>query len=198
MNELALKTVNEQKKNRNYSEPLILSQFVRAVLENLYTLCVFSHVWLFATSWTVASQAPLSLEFSRQEYWSGLPFTTPGDLPNPGIDLASFVSPSLVGRFLPLGHLGSPHFITWSKFIGDGREWEWLDSITDSMDMNLNKIQKVVEDRVAWHPTVHGIAKSLTQFSNWTTTTSIDGVYYFLLLSTVFIFLCPYQTGISA
>lgn len=44
MNELALKTVNKQKKNRNYSEPLILSQFVRAVLENLYTLCVFSHV----------------------------------------------------------------------------------------------------------------------------------------------------------
>ena len=42
-------------------------------------------VWLFATPWTVAYQAPLSMEFSRQEYWSGLPFPSPGDLPNPGI-----------------------------------------------------------------------------------------------------------------
>ena len=81
------------------------------------------------------------------------------------------------------------------------RGWQWmgwLGGITDSMDMNLNKIQKMVEDRFAWHPKIHGIAKSLTQFSNWTTTTSTDGVYYFLLLSTVFMFLCPYQTGISA
>ena len=44
-----------------------------------------SRVLLFATPWTVASQAPPSLGFSRQEYWSGLPFPSPGDLPNPGI-----------------------------------------------------------------------------------------------------------------
>ena len=44
-----------------------------------------SHVQLFVTSWTVAYQVPLSMEFSRQEYWSGLPFPSPGDLPNPGI-----------------------------------------------------------------------------------------------------------------
>ena len=42
-------------------------------------------VRLFATSWTAALQAPLSMGFSRQEYWSGLPFPSPGDLPNPGI-----------------------------------------------------------------------------------------------------------------
>ena len=46
---------------------------------------VLSHVQLFVTPWTVACQAPLSMEFSKQEYWSGLPFPTPGDLPNPGI-----------------------------------------------------------------------------------------------------------------
>ena len=45
-----------------------------------------SPVWLFATPWTVACQAPLSMEFSRQEYWSALPFPSPGDLPNPGIE----------------------------------------------------------------------------------------------------------------
>ena len=47
---------------------------------------LLSHVWLFATPWTVDHQAPLSMEFSRQEYWSGLPFPSPGDLPNPRID----------------------------------------------------------------------------------------------------------------
>ena len=44
-----------------------------------------SRVRLFVTPWTVAYQAPLSMRFSRQEYWSGLPFPSPGDLPNPGI-----------------------------------------------------------------------------------------------------------------
>ena len=45
-----------------------------------------SRVRLFVTLWTVAHQAPLSMEFSRQEYWSGLPFPSPGDLPDPGIE----------------------------------------------------------------------------------------------------------------
>jgi len=45
--------------------------------------CVLSHVRLFATSWTVACQAPLSMGFSKQEYWSGLPFFPSGDLPDP-------------------------------------------------------------------------------------------------------------------
>ena len=45
-----------------------------------------SRVWFFATSWTVTHQAPLSMEFSRQEYWSGLPISPSGDLPHPGIE----------------------------------------------------------------------------------------------------------------
>ena len=48
-----------------------------------------SRVQLFATPWTVAYQVPLSMGFSRQEYWSGLPFPSPGDLPNPGIEPGS-------------------------------------------------------------------------------------------------------------
>jgi len=48
-----------------------------------------SHVRLFVTLWTVAYQAPLSMGFSRQEYWSGVPFPSPGDLPNPGIEPGS-------------------------------------------------------------------------------------------------------------
>ena len=55
---------------------------------------------LFVILWTVARQAPLSMGFSRQEYWSGLPCLPPGDLPNPGIEPASLMSPaSWAGRF---------------------------------------------------------------------------------------------------
>ena len=60
-------------------------------------ICVlsrFSHVWLFESLWTVAHQAPLSMGFSSQEYWSGLPCPSPGDLPNPRIEPASLPSPS--------------------------------------------------------------------------------------------------------
>ena len=53
-------------------------------------------VWLFATPWTVAHQAPLPMGFSRQEYWSGLPFPSPRDLPDPGL---VYVSPALADRF---------------------------------------------------------------------------------------------------
>ena len=58
---------------------------------------------LFATPWTVASQAPLYMEFSKQEYWSALPFAPPGDLPNPGIRP---MSPALAGRFFTTESLG--------------------------------------------------------------------------------------------
>ena len=58
-----------------------------------------SHVWLFATLWTIACQAPLSMGFSRQEYQRGLPWPLPGDLPDPGTEPTSLASPSLVGGF---------------------------------------------------------------------------------------------------
>ena len=51
----------------------------------------------FVIPWTVAHQVPLSIEFSRQDYWSGLPFHTPGDLPDPGIEPGSPVSPAFAG-----------------------------------------------------------------------------------------------------
>ena len=62
-------------------------------------LSSFSHVRLSETPWTVACQAPLSLGFSRQEYWSGLLCPPPGDLPDPGIEPASLMSPTLEGGF---------------------------------------------------------------------------------------------------
>ena len=59
----------------------------------------FSCVQLFVTLWTVVHQAPLSMGFSRQEYWSGFPCSPPGDLPNPGIEPESPTSPALAGGF---------------------------------------------------------------------------------------------------
>ena len=54
---------------------------------------------MFVTPWTVACQVPLSMGFSRQEYWSGLPLPSPGDLHNPGIEPVSVMSPALAGGF---------------------------------------------------------------------------------------------------
>ena len=64
-------------------------------------VCVLSHSIMFdsVTPWIVARQAPLSMGFSRQEYWSGLPFPTPGDLPNPGMEPMSLTSPAMAGEF---------------------------------------------------------------------------------------------------
>ena len=59
-------------------------------------MCVLSHVQLFVSPWTVAHQAPLSMRFPKQQYWSGLPFPAIGDLPNPGIKPTSL---TLASRF---------------------------------------------------------------------------------------------------
>ena len=67
-----------------------------------------SHIWLFATLWAVVWQVPLSMGFSRQEYWSGLPCPPPGHLPDPGIKPASPASPALAGRFFTTESPGNP------------------------------------------------------------------------------------------
>ena len=71
---------------------------------------VLSCIQLFATPWTIACQAPLSLEFSKQEYWSGLPFPSPGDLPDPGIKPGS---PVLQRDCLPSNLPGKPQVVLW-------------------------------------------------------------------------------------
>ena len=71
----------------------------RKLRKNMYIVKLLSRVRLFATLWTVAHQAPLSMGFSRQEYWTGLPFPTPECLPDPGIETATFGSPALAGKF---------------------------------------------------------------------------------------------------
>ena len=74
----------------------------------IYNVCALSRVQLFVAPWAVAHQAPLSMEFSRQEYWSGLSLPTPGDLPDLGVKPTSPVSPALAGRFFTTEPPGKP------------------------------------------------------------------------------------------
>ena len=77
-----------------------------------FKVCLWlSRVWFFATLWTVACQAPVSMEFLRQEYWSGYPFYSPGDLPDPGIKPRS-----LTLHCLPSNYQGSPEKVCWWTF----------------------------------------------------------------------------------
>ena len=84
--------------------------------------------------WTIALQAPSSIEFSRQVYWSRLPFPSPGDLSNPEIELASLVSPSLQVNSLPLAPPGEPlisSYITINKTVK-------FSKITAKIQLNYN------------------------------------------------------------
>ena len=99
---------------------------------------LLSHVRLFATPWTVTYQAPPSMGFSRQEYWSGLPFPSPGDLPHPGTEPTS---PALAGGFFIAEPPGKPQcqwqqetLLSWTQGWAVV-EWagnEWLPGVTHS------------------------------------------------------------------
>jgi len=100
--------------------PLPFFSFI-AYIWNLKIYCLFcacaqllSHIWLFVTPWTLAYQAPLSMGFSRQEYWSRLPFPPPGDLPNPGTERAF---PALAGGFFTTEPPGEPRCLFWSLLL---------------------------------------------------------------------------------
>ena len=86
-------------------------------------LQLLSCVQLFVTLWTVAHQAPLSMGFSRQEYWSELPCRPPGDLPDPGIKPTSLMSPALAAGFFTIS-------VTWKalylRYTGLNEIWKHL------------------------------------------------------------------------
>ena len=80
----------------------------------------FSHIRLFATPWTVAHQAPLSMGFSRQEYWSGVPCPPPGDLRDPGVESRSPKSLTWQAGSLPVEPPGKPYKPVGSALIQCG------------------------------------------------------------------------------
>ena len=89
------------------------------------------------------------MEFFKQEYWCGLQFPSPEYLPGPGIKTRF---PALQGQ----------------------QRTRWLDGMTDSVDMSLSKLWEMVKNRKALHAAVHGVAKSWTQLSDWTTALSLQ------------------------
>ena len=149
-----------------------------------------SRVRLFATPWTVTYQAPLSMGFSRQEYWSGLPFPSPGDLPDPGVEPGS---PALQANALNSEPPGKPYVgvfickknsgeknLGFNRSYSDGKASAYnvgdpgsiLGSGRSPGEENGNPLQYYclgnTMDRGAWWATVHGVAKSRTRLSELT------------------------------
>ena len=110
--------------------------FIVNIMSFVFVVLQLNSVQLFATPQTVAHQTLLSVGLPRQEYWSGLPFPSLGDLPDPGIEL---MSPALAGNSLPLSHLGSPFELPWRSY------WIQL-KITDS------KLRILGFNRLLLHP----------------------------------------------
>ena len=117
----------------------------------------WSHVWLFATLWTIAHQAPLSMGFSKQEYWSELPFPSPGHLPDPGIAPESPAAPALQADSLSLNHQGSPLALSMSQFgltafqvsrISCG--WQLLHRIVQQRLSSLNQVDQQRASHWRW------------------------------------------------
>ena len=92
---------------------MFFSKLNKSEIKDLEVLILMS-VRLFTTPWTVAYQTSPSMGFSRQEYWSGLPFPIPGDFPNPGIEL---ISPALAGRFFTTSNTWEGHFMYSSVYM---------------------------------------------------------------------------------
>ena len=103
-----LKNIAEQNQRLVSGSLLERYDIVKMLLvpnRTMWVLSHFSHDWLFVTLWTVTHQAPLPMEFYRQEYWSGLPFLSPGDLSHSGI---KSMSPALQANSLTQSHQGNP------------------------------------------------------------------------------------------
>ena len=111
---------------------------------------MLSCIWLFGTPWTVACQAPLSMEFSQEPCWSGLSFPPLEDLPNPGIEL---VSPALAGQFFTTELPGKPshmlfHIINTCVFVlHSGQNWDW-NGKTEKVNTSLCNSNKTPVQRM--------------------------------------------------
>ena len=109
----------------------------------MYVLSRFSRVWLFATPGTAACQAPLSMWFPRQEYWSALPFPLPGDLPHAGIEPVSLRSPALTGGFFTTSATGEALVCVYSQLIHLAVQQKLMNTATQSW---FNNNKKSIED----------------------------------------------------
>ena len=100
----------------------------------VYVLSHFSRVQLFATLWTVACQAPLSLGFSRRESWSGLLCPPPGDLPDPGVEPMSLMSPALAGGFFTTNATWEALSVVYNKHNAAAKSLQSCPTLCDPID----------------------------------------------------------------
>ena len=102
--------VSSWPKNQTRSSALQADSFLSEPPWTPITVAQLSRVWVLVTPWTVAHESPLSMEFSRWEYWIGLPCPHPGDLPDPGFDQVSCIA----GGFFTIWAMGLPYQCCWS------------------------------------------------------------------------------------
>ena len=115
--------------------------------------CVLSHVQLFSAPWTVACQTPLSMEFSRQEYWRGLPFPTPEDLPDPEIEPTSPESPALQVDSLLSEPPGKPILGKGWRFSGIGplrTPWSFDSVLELLLEKEMATHSRILAWRISW------------------------------------------------
>ena len=116
-----------------------------------YNVCAqsLSHVWLSVTLWTGAPQAPWSMGFPGEEYCSGLPFPTPGDLPDPGIEPLSLTSPTLEGGFFTTSATWEAHAMLCTIFKWDLGLWSMSDN-TELLHRFLLEVSSLVYELPWW------------------------------------------------
>ena len=121
----------------------MVSLYTEFTIQSMCYVCVLSRVWLFVTPWTIAHQAPLSMRFSRQDYWSGLPFPSPGDLPDPRIKP---VSPALAGRFFTTELPGKA--IWYCIYRYESELTQWCLTLCDLMDLPGSSVHGIFQARI--------------------------------------------------
>ena len=126
-------------------------------------VCVFSCsvVSSSVTPWIVACWAPLPMEFFRQEYWSGLPFPTPGDLPNPGTEPKSLASPAWADRFFPTSTTWESWeyplekgMATHSGILGTSLGAQMVENLPEMWETRVQSLGVKIPWRREWQPTL--------------------------------------------
>ena len=118
-------------------------------------MCVFSCVQLFVTPWTVVQQAPQSKEFSRQDYWIGLPFPSPRECSRPRDSTCVSLSPALAGRFFTTGTI-------WEAQTAKGN-----DNFTVGLDSMDSQLVRETLNKVVVKIKNHGFIKSLEDIESY-------------------------------
>ena len=147
----------------------LLLGFGKTKMNVCVCVCVWSVMSDFVTLWAAACQTPLSMGFSRQEYWSGLPCPPPGDLPNPGTEPMSLTSPHWQVGSLPLEPPGKPLVAQMVKKLPAMQQtWVWSLEWENPLEKGMATDSSILTWRIPWTEepgrlhTVHAITESDT------------------------------------